>query len=62
MALIRCFECGKKVSSTAYTCPHCGVTIKKAVDWGRNIGCILCSAALLFFFYIIGGCGRMPWR
>lgn len=25
MALIRCKECGKEVSSSAVTCPHCGV-------------------------------------
>ena len=59
MAMIRCFECGKKVSSAAYSCPHCGVPIRKPVDWGRNIGCILCGAALLLLFGIVGGCGKL---
>ncbi|MBR1467967.1 MAG: zinc ribbon domain-containing protein [Bacteroidaceae bacterium] len=28
MAMIRCPECGQRVSSMALTCPHCGVGIK----------------------------------
>ncbi len=26
MALIKCEECGKEISSEALTCPHCGAT------------------------------------
>jgi hypothetical protein len=29
MALIKCRECKGQVSSTAQTCPHCGVKVKK---------------------------------
>lgn len=29
MSLINCKECGKQVSSTAASCPHCGAKIKK---------------------------------
>ncbi len=29
MALIKCPECGKEVSTAAETCPHCGYPIKK---------------------------------
>jgi hypothetical protein len=25
MALVKCRECGKEISTTAATCPHCGV-------------------------------------
>lgn len=27
MALIKCEECGKKISNKAKVCPHCGVEI-----------------------------------
>jgi len=26
MPLVKCFECGTEVSTTAYTCPTCGAT------------------------------------
>ncbi len=29
MALITCYECGDKVSTTAAACPHCGAPVKK---------------------------------
>lgn len=29
MALIKCIECGKEISSSAKTCPHCGMNIAK---------------------------------
>lgn len=29
MALIKCPECGREVSSEAPTCPHCGYQLKK---------------------------------
>ena len=29
MALINCPECGKEVSLTAVSCPHCGYGVKK---------------------------------
>ncbi len=31
MALIRCRECGKEVSSIAKTCPNCGAPVDTAV-------------------------------
>ncbi len=31
MALIKCNECGKEVSSNARNCPHCGNPINTAV-------------------------------
>ena len=27
MALIKCVECGKEVSSSAKVCPHCGIKL-----------------------------------
>lgn len=32
MALIECFECGNKVSSSAATCPKCGVAIAATIN------------------------------
>ena len=32
MALIKCPECGKDVSSTLNACPHCGYTIENAEE------------------------------
>jgi hypothetical protein len=32
MALIQCPECGKDVSDTADTCPHCGFLLKPEAD------------------------------
>ena len=32
MALIKCPECGKDVSTAAEICPHCGYPIRKLVD------------------------------
>ena len=28
MALIKCKECGKEISSTAFSCPHCGIEMR----------------------------------
>ena len=39
MALIKCSECGNEISSSAQTCPHCGIKIK-------NEKCPECGAKL----------------
>ena len=31
MALINCKECGKEISDKAFTCPHCGIKLKRPV-------------------------------
>ena len=36
MALIKCPECGKEVSSSAPTCPHCGYQLKKTTQSHYN--------------------------
>jgi len=35
MPLVKCKECGGKISNTAKSCPHCGVELKK-----KGIGCL----------------------
>lgn len=32
MALIKCVECGKDISDTVKSCPHCGMKVKKVKD------------------------------
>lgn len=32
MALIKCKECGKSISSDAWTCPNCGKPVQKATS------------------------------
>ncbi|MGH7481770.1 MAG: zinc ribbon domain-containing protein [Longimicrobiales bacterium] len=36
MALVKCPECGKEVSSSAGTCPHCGYTLATTADAPPN--------------------------
>lgn len=44
MALIKCRECGNKVSSKAVSCPQCGASIKR-----KGIGC----GTLVSFFMLL---------
>ena len=46
MALKKCKECGKEVSSTAKLCPHCGAPQPKQMGIGSVI-------ILLFVGYVI---------
>ena len=38
MALIKCPECTKEISSEALSCPHCGYPIKGALKEERDLG------------------------
>lgn len=38
MALIKCSECGKKVSDTATECPHCGIELQTTNESTINMG------------------------
>ncbi len=40
MALIKCSECGKEISSEAKVCPHCGKPIgnhNEAIGYGKAV-------------------------
>ena len=55
MSLINCKECGKEISKTAKSCPHCGAKNKRS----NPIAVILLSVIiLLIFFYIVGKSSR----
>lgn len=53
MAMGKCRECGKEVSSEAKACPHCGVSkpIKPAISGG--MGCLIMIGLLVFVGSII---------
>jgi len=46
MGLITCSECGKKISTEAKYCPHCGVPAKKQAEIQR--GCLQSSITAIF--------------
>ncbi len=48
MALTKCKECGKQISTTAKTCPNCGAKNKK------GMGCLTAIAIVALFFVAIG--------
>ena len=51
MALLKCKECGKEISDTAKTCPHCGAKLSKGVGCLgialTIIGILFCLSLLL---------------
>lgn len=64
MALIKCGECGKEISSNASTCPSCGNPINKSFNEGEEKIMTIqqtskkwkkqgCLATILYLFGII---------
>ena len=39
MALIKCKECGQKISNKAKKCPHCGEVISTHTKWEEEDSC-----------------------
>ena len=58
MAMVTCYECGKKISSTAPSCPHCGAAgstfDQKQAENERAAGCN--STLTMLFFCLAIGC------
>ena len=51
MALIKCKECGKEVSSEAETCPHCGARIaSKSMGCGSIVGIVIVVGIIALIF------------
>jgi hypothetical protein len=65
MALIKCPECGKEMSSEAPACPNCGkpnVTVaKKKSTSTRDAGCLLMLLAFLGSFVVPGQIQGLMW-
>ncbi len=61
MALTKCRECGKEISTEAVTCPHCGAPTGRQAK--RTSGCaVVIAVGLLALVYamLTGRCGRLP--
>lgn len=70
MALIKCPECGKEISSSASACPNCGHPVKaSAIAPAQregpfmqtlNCGCVVIAVLLLFVLVValIAGAGH----
>lgn len=61
MAMTKCRECGREISTEAAACPHCGAPTGRAAK--RHSGCaIVIAAALLALVYAMlsGYCSRPP--
>lgn len=54
MALVRCRECGREVSSAAKTCPGCGVKSPAPTNWKGAL------TLLGIMFLIVGGMELFP--
>lgn len=62
MALIKCSECGKEISSNARSCPHCGNPTKnRKFDVDKEVsalkkflivGIVIFAIVVAFLFYI----------
>ena len=55
MALIKCKECGKQISDTATSCPHCGYELKKKITKPKKTGAIiiLIANSIFLIFFIL---------
>ena len=47
MALIKCKECGRKISNKAKKCPHCGVTLIEKEKTNKNLKIILIATLII---------------
>lgn len=65
MALIKCTECGKEMSSDAAACPSCGkpneAAAKKQSTSTRDAGCLLMVLALFGSFVVPAGIQIVMW-
>lgn len=58
MALKECKECKKEVSSTAKTCPHCGVKNPAITGKDKAKGCLGLFIAVIIIATILGSCSE----
>lgn len=55
MALIKCVECGKEMSTQAAACPHCGMKMPKRSVWPTVILSILAVPAAIIVATLLFG-------
>jgi len=51
MALVKCKECGKDVSTKAAACPNCGAKVKKPSGLGTTVIVILVSVVVMVIVF-----------
>jgi DNA-directed RNA polymerase subunit RPC12/RpoP len=56
MALTKCKECGKEVSSSAKKCPHCGVKNLSVTGRQQAIGCLVFIVLVLVCYFWMKSC------
>lgn len=66
MALAKCRECGQQVSTSAETCPHCGVKYpykgKRTAEGAKSaFGSMLRAAGCLGFLFLVGLIYAVVW-
>ena len=59
MALVKCNECGKEISSKAEKCPNCGAPVVSSVDAARKVGTSLVRIISMFIFLIFIAVGLL---
>jgi len=57
MALIKCAECGKEISSKAEKCPFCGAPVVSDVDSIKKVGgsVVRIIASFVFLIFLVLG-------
>lgn len=58
MALVKCDECGKEISSTADKCPHCGA--KPAIKRGCGCWTLTIIIGICVLVYLFSPPGKSP--
>ncbi|MGN0017226.1 MAG: hypothetical protein ACI37O_07820 [Candidatus Avelusimicrobium sp.] len=58
MALIKCKECGKDVSSQAEKCPNCGATVAKPKQTSSTTIIVFCCVAFFLFLGLLNSCQK----
>lgn len=53
MALLKCPECGKDVSSSAQTCPSCGHPLKKRKKEKKKGSCLTKILGVIIVFFVL---------
>lgn len=56
MAMGKCKECGKEISLSAETCPHCGVQLKESASQ-TMLGMVKLVVILFGVFALMRACG-----
>lgn len=54
MALVKCPECGARISTEAKTCPKCGYILKKEKNFFESLISVIADMLLIFVYLFLG--------